>query len=402
MGEAARDEMLDALRAAAEVAYATSIDALALSYAARGDTERVLAMLAGGANVRASLGDGRTLVALAAEDGDEELVRALVARGADVSAADVRGATPVFAAARGGHTGTVLALVEGGADVDKANSMGTTPLFIAAAHGHTACVRALAECGADARAAACWYTVGGSTPVFAAARGGHTETVRALVRELGAGVGTANNRGETPLFIAAASGHTACVRALVLEFGADANTANNEGVTPVQAAARAGDAATAWTLVRECGAELDRARRQRLAFGMALHPRLGGGSRAYCLDEHLLQLVLRPHVASGAAASEMAAARGQLTAERVLRFLEAQEDAAPTHAAANAARRAGFECPVCLEPAGLVLVPCGHPVCRACWAQIDNGDKRCPLCSEGHVLAVGSGTWPDSAPLGER
>jgi hypothetical protein len=225
--------------------------------------------------------------------------------------------------------------------------------------------------------------------------------VRSLVRELGAGVGTANNRGETPLFIAEASGHAACVRALVLEFCADANTANNEGVTPVQAAARAGDAATAWTLVRECGAELDRSRRQRLAFAMALHPRLGRGSRAYCLDEHLLQLVLGPHVASGAAASEMASARGYATAERVLRFLETQEDAAPTHAAANATRRAGFECPACLGPTGLALVPCGHPVCSACWAQIDNCDKRCPLCREGYVLAVGICTWPDSAPLGE-
>jgi len=254
------------------------------------------------------------------------------------------------------------------------------------------------ECGADADTA----SSEGFTPAFAAAAEGHADCVRALVLECGADADTASNEGFTPVFGAAANGHADCVRALVRECGADVDTASNEGVTPVQAAARAGDAATAWTLVRECGAELDRARRQRLAFGMALHPRLGGGSRAYCLDEHLLQLVLRPHVASGAAASEMAAARGQLTAERVLRFLEAQEDAAPTHAAANAARRAGFECPVCLEPAGLVLVPCGHPVCRACWAHIDNGDKRCPLCSEGHVLAVGSGTWPDSAPLGER
>jgi hypothetical protein len=148
------------------------------------------------------------------------------------------------------------------------------------------------------------------------------------------------------------------VRALVLELGADVNTANNEGVTPVQAAARAGDAATAWTLVRECGAELDRARQQRQAFAMALHPRLGRGSQAYALDEHLLQMVLGPHVASRPL-SEKASARGHRTAASVLKFLEEQEDVEPKdaekNAAANAARRAGFECPVCLDSAGEAL-----------------------------------------------
>ena len=60
---------LDALRAAAEVAYTAIIDKAALSYAGRGDTARVLEMLDGGADIRAVDGDGSTLVCLAAGGG---------------------------------------------------------------------------------------------------------------------------------------------------------------------------------------------------------------------------------------------------------------------------------------------------------------------------------------------
>jgi hypothetical protein len=190
----------------------------------------------------------------------------------------------------------------------------------------------------------------------------------------------------------------------VREFGADANTASERGFTPLSTAASRGDAAMAWTLVREGGAELHRARAQRLAFAMALHPRLGGGSRAYALDDLLLNMVLGPHVASGPAASEMAARRGHARTARVLKFLEEHDGLAPVHAAANAARRAGFECPVCLESAGgaLALAPCGHQVCRGCWAQIQSRGKRCPLCRDLDPLAVDPGTFPAWAPLHQR
>ena len=117
-------------------------------------------------------------------------------------------------------------------------------------------------------------------------------------------------------------------------------------------------------------------------------------------------MVLDPHVANRhEPASQMAALRGHETAATVLRFLEAHEGAALGHAEANAWRRVGFECPVCLELAGeaLVLVPCRHMVCRACWARIESGDRRCPLCRERDVIAVNPGTFPASARLlGQR
>jgi ankyrin repeat protein len=277
--------------------------------------------------------------------------------------------TPVYAAVIGGHLETVRALVrEFGADARAANVEGYTPVSAAALGGHTACVRALVrECGADANT----RNLDGITPVLVASFKGHTACVRALVQECDADLSAADFAGMTPVYAAAIGGHLETVRALVREFGADVNTPSSRDFTALGAAAHRGDAAMAWTLVRECGAELDRARQQRQAFAMALHARLGRGSRAHALDEHLLQMVLGPHVASGPPASELAAQEGHAATAGVLRFLEAHDGAAPEHAAANAARRADFECPVCLEPevggGALALVPCGHQVCRGCW-----------------------------------
>ena len=403
MGEQhANAAALAELAAAAEAAFSAIIDAAALQAAVRGDTARVLEMLEGGADIRAVDRAGGTLVCLAAGGGHTACVRALAARGADVNAADARGATPLFIAAANGHTACVLALVrEYGADARAANVEDYTPVLTAAYGGHTACVLALVhECGVDANS----HSREGMTPVLVASFKGHTGTVRALVRECGADLNIANDMGMTPVYAAAIGGHLETVQALVREFGADVDTASSRGFTPLSAAANRGDAAMAWTLVREGGAALDRAREQRLAFAMALHHRLGGGSRAYALDEYLLQMVLGPHVASGVRASELAAGRGHARAASVLRFLEAQERAAPVHAEANAASRAGFECPVCLDSAGeaLALVPCGHQVCRGCWARIMRSDERCPLCRNGAVLGVPSGEFHDSAPLRQR
>jgi ankyrin repeat protein len=373
----------------------------ALFHAAQnGHTETVRALAACGADVSARDDFGRTPVWAAASFGHAVCVQALEACGADVESADAAGATPLFAAASQGNTETVRALAACGADVSAADHRGRTPVWAAAEYDHTETVRALAACGADVSAA----DHGGRTPVWAAAEYGHTPCVRALAA-CGADVSTASTWGETPLFIAAMNGHTETVRALAREFGADVDTTMSLGFTPLHAAAQRGHAETVWTLVREGGAELHRAREQRLAFAMALHPRLGGGSRAYAtLDEDMLRMVLGPHVASGPAASEMAAENGHARAARVLKFLEEHEGLAPVHAAANAARRAGFECPVCLESAGgaLALAPCGHQVCRGCWAQMQSRGKRCPLCRDLDPLAVDPGTFPASAPLRQR
>jgi hypothetical protein len=285
----------------------------------------------------------------------------------------------------------VRALAERGAGVNTVNKRGKTPVFVAAQWGHAETVRALAAGDADVNTA----DNDGCTAVYIAAQNGHAETVRALAAG-GADVNTADNDGWTPIYIAAENGHAETVCALA-ECGADANAPSSEGYTPLHAAAQRGDAAMAWTLVRKGRAGLSRARQQRLALALAQYPRLRRASRA---GDWLLNMVLFP----AHRPSEMAAQGRHVTAERVLKFLEAQEGAAPTHAAANAARRADFECPVCLESAveALVLVPCGHPICGGCWTDIEPRDGSCPLCRGGERLAAASATWPPTVLLRER
>jgi len=80
------------------------------------------------------------------------------------------------------------------------------------------------------------------------------------------------------------------------------------------------------------------------------------------------------------------------------------------HEEANGTKRAGFECPVCLEPelVALALVPCGHQVCHGCWARIESDATiesraaRCPVCREEDTYGVHSAAFPDSTPLHQR
>ena len=314
--------------------------------------------------------------------------------GEDVNAADENGSTPLFIAARDGDTARVRWLAERGADVDKADNDGRTPLYVAAEEGHTKAVRTLLACGAEVDKADNLDC----TPLHAAAYCGHVESMQALV-DCGADVNAADCSGETSLHEAAQMGHTKAVRMLVV-YGADVNKADNNGCTPLYEAARSGETEMVWTLVRECGAVLDRAQQQKLAFAMALHPRLGQGSRANMLDSELVSMILHPHLRS--LFSEVAHAFRKARTANVLRFLEALEGAAPVYAQANAEQRAKFECPVCLpslneEPKALALVPCGHQVCERCWNRFPYA--RCSICRQSVRHAAAPSTWPDGAAL---
>ena len=134
------------------------------------------------------------------------------------------------------------------------------------------------------------------------------------------------------VFRAATLNSTEAVRALVLECNADPNTANDKGETPLISAAKYGHPQMVWTLVRGCGVDptgLNRSRQQLLAFAMALHPRLGGASRASALDDCLLKMMLAPHLAPGPLASEIVERNNQTGTARLLRWLAWPEGATP-------------------------------------------------------------------------
>ena len=71
--------------------------------AARGDFEKVCAMVSKGANVNVANGDGRTALMRSAKRGYDNIVRFLLDNGADVRARDKNNKTALMGAAKKGH-----------------------------------------------------------------------------------------------------------------------------------------------------------------------------------------------------------------------------------------------------------------------------------------------------------
>ena len=120
-----------------------------LKAATAGDTAKVQALLAGGADVDAKERNGATALMLAAYNGHTTTVRALLSGGANLNAAEGNGATALMLATSAGHVDTVQALLAAGPHINARNNHGWTALMIAARGGHTAIVEALLAKGAD-------------------------------------------------------------------------------------------------------------------------------------------------------------------------------------------------------------------------------------------------------------
>jgi ankyrin repeat protein len=150
--------------------------------ARQGDVQAVRTLLAQGADVNASAGDGMTALHWAAERGDVEMTRVLLSARADVARGTrIGGYTPLHVASRGGHTAVARLLLEAGADprVATTNS-GATPLHLAAASagGGAELVRLLVERGADVNAV---ETSSAQTPLMFAAVAGRADAIRELM-----------------------------------------------------------------------------------------------------------------------------------------------------------------------------------------------------------------------------
>ena len=152
-------------------------------------------------------------------DGAADRVRALVAEGADVNASQGDGMTALHWAARHGDGDLAAFLLEAGARVDVGTRIGAyQPLHMASEVGSGRIVTLLLDAGADPTART--VGVGGATSLHFAAGSGDVTAVRALV-EAGAEVDAREmSWGQTPLMFAASRGRTGAVNAL-LEAGAD-------------------------------------------------------------------------------------------------------------------------------------------------------------------------------------
>jgi len=143
------------------------------------DKAGLRALLKGGADVNAAMGDGLTAMHQVAIDGATELAQLLIYAGANLKATTrLGGYTPLLLAAKNGDAAMIETLLKGGADANQATTNGTSALMFAAASGHVASVKALVEKGADV--AAKEKAMGQTALMFAAATG-RTDVVKYLI-----------------------------------------------------------------------------------------------------------------------------------------------------------------------------------------------------------------------------
>lgn len=165
-----------------------------------GDVATIRPLLARGASVDTTDGEGNTLLMLAARDGHEELTRLLIDYRAKLNARNAAGDTALAMAALRGQRKIVEILVTAGASQ---TVPGWPPLVYAAFGGHLDVVAYLLGKGADINAA----SEGGMTALMAAARNGHLPVVRALLAG-GADMEKRTDRGDSALDIAQRTGNT--------------------------------------------------------------------------------------------------------------------------------------------------------------------------------------------------
>ena len=190
------------------------------------DSAAVRALLAEGAPVNETGGDGFTPLHWAAQWNHAEIAGLLLAAGADANAATRYGVTPLTLACINASPGMVERLLQAGADPLGAQTNGETALMTCARTGAPAAVRPLLDRGADVNAA---ELARGQTALMWAAWEGHTDVVRSLLAR-GAEVDARTTTGYTALLLASREGYRETTEAL-LAAGADVNAAAADGTT---------------------------------------------------------------------------------------------------------------------------------------------------------------------------
>jgi len=195
------------------------------------DVDRVAYLLAHGAQVNSTDGEGFTPLISAIRSGLVAVATYLVEHKADANLPDRSGWTPLMWATWGDNPALVEMLLAHHAKLDAADNDGLTPLGIAAQNGKAKAARALLDAGADVNAP---VAKGGYTPLMLASISGSNELATSLI-EHGAKVNAANPGGVTALMIAAA-GNRSTIASLLVKAGADVNARSEDGRTALSIA----------------------------------------------------------------------------------------------------------------------------------------------------------------------
>ncbi len=169
----------------------------------------------------------------AAHSGDAAAIARLIAGGADVRARDGYGRTPLHAAAYAGRHDAMRALASGGADANALENDRYDIVTIAAVANDLPTLKVALALGDRPGNITSRYD---GTALIAAAHLGHAEIVRELIRA-GAPLDHVNNLGWTALIESIILGdggprHVATLKALV-GAGANVNLPDRSGTTPL-------------------------------------------------------------------------------------------------------------------------------------------------------------------------
>ena len=159
--------MVEMLLAAGADVHARQTSGLTpLMTAARtGSVDVVEALIRGGADINAAVtATGSTALMWAVSERHPEIVHALLAAGADPRASTIKGFTPLMYAARNGDVATAADLIAAGSDVNEPSADGTHVLPFSIVSGQDAFAMFLLEQGADANG-----EMGGVSALHAAA-----------------------------------------------------------------------------------------------------------------------------------------------------------------------------------------------------------------------------------------
>ncbi len=221
-------------------------------------SERLLRLLASGADVNATQADGMTALHWAVYHDDTQLTSKLIEAGANVTAENRYGVQPLLLACQNGSADTIRLLLDAGADVEASLAGGETALMTAARTGKPAAVHLLLDQGADVNA----RERRGQTALMWAAAEGNADVVELLIQG-GAKINERLPSGFDALLFALREGQTESARRL-LKAGADVNQAVvpekrrndglNSGISPLLLAVENGHFETAVALL-EAGAD---------------------------------------------------------------------------------------------------------------------------------------------------